>query len=248
MLNFGMPFALALLVGAALAGAVALAVAAPASRLEGDYLVVGSLSFAVICYNLMINLTDITRGPMGLPGIPSPSFAGIAFDTPWLLLAVIVGLLAVTMVIAWRVAFSPYGRILRALKDDPIAVEAAGKNVMRYKIEVMAVSGAIAGAAGTAYAAYVNFIDPESFILRTSFVILVAAVLGGVGTLWGPCLGALFLWVVPEALRFAGIPSDMRGPLNEIAYGVLLLGVVVLRPQGMIGRRRLVTRTVENGR
>jgi branched-chain amino acid transport system permease protein len=145
-------------------------------------------------------------------------------------------------VVAARIAFSPYGRVLRALKDDPLAVEAAGKSVMRYKIEVMAVSGAMAGAAGTVYAAYVNFIDPESFVLRTSFVILVAAVLGGVGTLWGPCLGALFLWIVPEALRFVGIPSGIRGPLNEIAYGCLLLGVVLLRPEGMIGKRRLVTR------
>jgi branched-chain amino acid transport system permease protein len=242
MLAFGLPFPVALLLGAALSGGVALLVAAPASRLEGDYLVVGSLAFAVICYDLMINMTGVTRGPMGLPGIPSPSFLGIAFDTPWLLLLVIVLLLAIVGVVAARIAFSPYGRVLRALKDDPLAVEAAGKSVMRYKIEVMAVSGAMAGAAGTVYAAYVNFIDPESFVLRTSFVILVAAVLGGVGTLWGPCLGALFLWIVPEALRFVGIPSGIRGPLNEIAYGCLLLGVVLLRPEGMIGKRRLVTR------
>lgn len=242
MLSFGLPFPAALLLGAMVAGGVALVVAAPASRLDGDYLVVGSLSFAVICYDLMVNVTEVTRGSMGLPGIPAPSFFGIAFDTPWLLLAVIVTLLAVVAVIAQRIAFSPYGRVLRALKDDPVAVEAAGKSVMRYKIEVMAVSGAMAGAAGVVYAAYVNFIDPESFVLRTSFVILVAAVLGGVGTLWGPCLGALFLWVVPEALRFVGIPSGIRGPLNEIAYGCLLLGVVLLRPEGMIGMRRLVTR------
>jgi branched-chain amino acid transport system permease protein len=241
MLSFGLPFPVALLLAAALSGGVALLVAAPASRLEGDYLVVGSLSFAVICYDLMINLTDITRGPMGLPGIPAPSFFGVAFDTPRLLLLVIVFLLAIVGVISARIAFSPYGRVLRALKDDPVAVEAAGKSVMRRKIEVMAVSGAMAGAAGTVYAAYVTFIDPESFVLRTSFVILVATVLGGVGTLWGPCLGALFLWAVPEALRFVGIPSDIRGPLNEIAYGCLLLAVVLLRPEGMIGRRRLVT-------
>jgi branched-chain amino acid transport system permease protein len=247
MLTFSVPFPLAVLIGACVSGLVALVVAAPASRLEGDYLVVGSLAFAVICYDLMVNLTDVTRGPMGLPGIPSPSFGGFVFDTPWLLLLVIGGLLGLAGVIATRVAFSPYGRVLRALKDDPVAVEAAGKNVMRYKIETMAVSGAIAGAAGTVYAAYVNFIDPESFVLRTSFVILVATVLGGVGTLWGPCLGALFLWVVPETLRFVGIPSDMRGPVNEIAYGCLLLAVVVLRPEGIIGKRRLVTRASADG-
>jgi branched-chain amino acid transport system permease protein len=244
MLGLGVSFVPALLIGGVLAGLVALLVAVPAGRLEGDYLVVGSLAFAVICYDLMINLTDITRGPMGLPGIPSPSILGIAFDTPVLLLFVILAVLAVVALIVARVAFSPYGRILRALKDDPLAVEASGKSVMRHKVEVLALSGFLAGVAGTVYAAYVNFIDPESFVLRTSFVILVATVLGGVGTLWGPCLGALFLWVVPEALRFVGIPSGIRGPLNEIAYGCLLLGIIFLRPQGLVGPRRLRTRAV----
>jgi branched-chain amino acid transport system permease protein len=244
MLGMGVPFVGALLIGGILAAAVALLVAVPAGRLEGDYLVVGSLAFAVICYDLMINLTDVTRGPMGLPGIPSPSFFGMAFDTPVLLLLVIVCVLAITAVIVARVAFSPYGRILRALKDDPLAVEASGKSVICHKVEVLMLSGFLAGVAGTVYAGYVNFIDPESFVLRTSFVILVATVLGGAGTLWGPCLGALFLWVVPEALRFVGIPSGIRGPLNEILYGCLLLGVVFLRPQGLIGPRRLRTRAV----
>jgi branched-chain amino acid transport system permease protein len=242
MLGLDVPFLAAVLAGAALAALVAMIVAGPASRLEGDYLVVGSLSFAVICYELMINLTGVTRGPMGLPGIPSPRILGFTFDTPWLLLAVILAILAITALVSARVAFSPYGRILRALKDDPVAVEAAGKSVIRHKVQVMALSAAMAGAAGVAYAAYVNFIDPESFVLRTSFVILVAAVLGGAGTLWGPCLGALFLWIVPEALRFVGIPSGIRGPLNEIAYGCLLLGVVLLRPEGIVGKKRLRTR------
>jgi branched-chain amino acid transport system permease protein len=126
-----------------------------------------------------------------------------------------------------RVAFSPHGRILRALKDDPLAVEASGKSVMRHKIEVLVLSGLLVGVAGTVYAAYVNFIDPESFRLRTSFVILVATV--GVRRrrhAMGPGLGALFLWVAPEALRFVGIPSGIRGPLNEIIYGCLLLAVI----------------------
>jgi ABC-type branched-subunit amino acid transport system permease subunit len=242
MLGLHAPFPIALLIGGVMAGLVALVVAVPASRLEGDYLVVGSLAFAVICYDLMINLTDVTRGPMGLPGIPSPSLFGIAFDTPLLLLLVILLVLAIVAVISARVAFSPYGRILRALKDDPVALEASGKSVMRHKVEVLVLGAFLAGVAGTVYAAYVNFIDPESFVLRTSLVILVAAVLGGVGTLWGPCLGALFLWVVPEALRFVGIPSGIRGPLNEIVYGGLLLAVVFLRPQGLVGPRRLRSR------
>jgi branched-chain amino acid transport system permease protein len=239
MLGMGMPFLPALLIGGTLAAVVAVLVAIPAGRLEGDYLVVGSLSFAVICYDLMINLTNVTRGPMGLPGIPSPSIFGVAFDTPLMLLLLILCILLIVAVVSARVAFSPYGRILRAVKDDPLAVEASGRSVIRHKVEVLVLGAFLAGVAGTVYAAYVNFIDPESFVLRTSFVILVAAVLGGVGTLWGPCLGALFLWVVPEALRFAGIPSTMRGPLNEIVYGCLLLAVVFLRPQGLVGPRRL---------
>lgn len=239
MLRFGLPFPLALCAGALLAAAIALLIAVPASRLEGDYLIVGSLSFAVICYELMVNLTEVTRGSMGLPGIPSPRLFGIDLDTPWRLLAVIAGVLGIVAVIAWRVGYSPYGRVLRALKDDPIAVEATGKSVFRYKLEVMTLSAAMAGAAGTVYASYVNFIDPESFAVRVSLVIIVATVLGGAGTIWGPCLGALFLGLVPEVLRFTGIPSAARGPLNEIIYGLLLLVVVFLRPEGLLVRRRL---------
>lgn len=246
MLGPGLPFPLALLVGAAAAGLVAAVIALPASRLEGDYLIVGSLAFAVIAHELMLNLTGITRGPMGLPGIPPPAFLGIAFDTPWRLLLVIYAVLALIGLVAWRVAFSPYGRVLRALKDDPVALEAAGKSVTRRKLEVLTLSAAMAGAAGVTYAAYVNFIDPESFIVRTSFVIIVATVLGGAGTLWGPAIGAFVIWCVPEALRFTGIPPTLRGPLNEIIYASLLILIVLLRPQGIAGARRLRTRSVTN--
>ncbi|WP_270933458.1 branched-chain amino acid ABC transporter permease [Falsiroseomonas oryzae] len=243
MLNLGLPFPLALLAGAAAAGLVAAAIALPASRLEGDYLIVGSLAFAVICHELMLNLTEVTRGPMGIPGIPPPSLFGFDFDTPWLQLLVILAVLAVIGLVAWRIAASPYGRVLRALKDDPTALEAAGKSVRRRKLEILTVSAAMAGAAGVTYASYVAFIDPESFIARTSFVIIVATVLGGAGTLWGPAIGALVIWCVPEALRFAGIPATLRGPLNEIVYAALLILIVMLRPEGIAGRRRLRTRT-----
>src|SRR5258708_33076730 len=112
MLAFGLPFPVALLLGAALSGGVALLVAAPASRLQGDYLVVGSLAFAVICYDLMMNMTGVTRGPMGLPGSPSPSILGVAFDTPWRLLLVIVLLLILVGAVAGRIAFWRYSRVL----------------------------------------------------------------------------------------------------------------------------------------
>ena len=243
MLNFGVPFLLALVVGGAIAALVGSIIAVPASRLEGDYLVVGSLAFAVICYELMVGVPEVTRGSMGLPGIPGPSIFGYRLGGAAGNLAVIAALLALTLLVGWRVARTPYGRVLRALKDDPLALEATGKSVFRYKVEVMTLSAALAGAAGVAYASFVNFIDPESFVLRTSFVIVLATVLGGAGTLWGPALGALFLWIIPEALRFAGIPSEIRGPLNEIVYGCLLLAVIFLRPEGLLGKRRLRTRT-----
>ncbi|MGG5822906.1 branched-chain amino acid ABC transporter permease [Falsiroseomonas sp. HW251] len=241
----GLPFPIALVIGAAAAGLIAAAIALPASRLEGDYLIVGSLAFAVICHELMLNLTSVTRGPMGIPGIPPPSLFGIEFDTPWRQLVVIYAVLALILLMSWRIASSPYGRVLRAMKDDPVALEAAGRSVVRRKFEVLTVSAAMAGAAGVTYASYVAFIDPESFVARTSFVIIVATVLGGAGTVWGPAIGAFVIWCVPEALRFAGIPPDLRGPLNEIAYASLLILIVLLRPEGIAGRRRLRTRPPE---
>jgi branched-chain amino acid transport system permease protein len=235
LLRLQWSFIPALVAACLLTGGIAALVAIPATRLSGDYLVVASLGFAVITYSLMLNLTDITRGSMGLPGIPGPDILGFPITGSAGRTAVIYGVVALCCLVAWRLGASPFGRVLRAIRDDPIAAEASGKNVFAYKVTVFALTGGLAGVAGGLYATYVRFIDPESFILDASFLILMAVILGGLGTFWGPLLGAAVIWALPETLRFLPLTPTVKGALNQVIYAILLILILLFRPQGLLG-------------
>lgn len=215
--------------------AVAYTVGWQATRLAGDYLIVASLVFAFIVNELMLNLTSITRGTMGLPGIPSPEILGYQFADPLSEAGVIWAVAAVCGFVVWRIVTSPYGRVLKSIRDDPAAAAGSGKNVLFYKRAVFALSGGLAGVAGGLYATYVQFIDPNSFILDTSFLILIAVILGGRGTFWGPIVGAAVVWVLPQAMTFLPLQPDSQGPVQQIAYGVILLLILRFSPQGLLG-------------
>jgi branched-chain amino acid transport system permease protein len=149
----------------------------------------------------------------------------------------IYALVAFCGLVAWRVVHSPFGRVLRGIRDDEVAAAACGKNVSAYKVAVFAISGALAAVAGTLYATYVTFIDPQSFLLGESFFILIIVVIGGAGTFWGPIAGAVVLWLMPEALRFLHLPDAVVGPLRQVLYGALLIGFILFRPAGLVSRR-----------
>jgi branched-chain amino acid transport system permease protein len=228
-------FVPALLFGFLFTAVVAAIVGAPATRLTGDYLVVASLGFAIIVYALMLNLTGITRGSMGLPGIPGPDLLGYSFRSSWGRTAVIYVVVTVCCFVAWRLSYSPFGRVLKSIRDDPLAAAACGKNVFAYKVIVFALTAGLAGVAGGLYATYVRFIDPESFVLETSFLVVMAVILGGRGTFWGPLVGAAIIWVIPETLRFLDLSPTVKGALNQVIYAVLLILILQFRPQGILG-------------
>lgn len=242
MLHGGAAFLAALLIAFVAAGLAASLVGWPASRLTGDYLVVASLAFAFIVYQLMLNLTNITRGPMGLPGIPSADLFGFPLTDPLSRTSIIWVVAAASAVVAWRLGYSPFGRVLKGIRDEAVAAEACGKDVAGYKVLIFAIAGGLAGVAGALYATYVQFIDPDSFLLDTSFLIVIAVVLGGRGTIWGAAVGAAVIWLIPEALRFVNTAPEIKGPLNQVVYAVLLILVLRFRPQGILGHLGLPRR------
>lgn len=242
MLHSGATFLPALGIAFLAGGLAALIVGWPASRLTGDYLVVASLAFAFIVYQLMLNLTPITRGPMGLPGIPSADLFGYQLTDSWTRTGVIWLVVAASTLLIWRLAYSPFGRALKAIRDDPIAAAACGKSVVRDKVLVFAIAAGLAGVAGALYATYVQFIDPDSFMLDQSFLIVIAVVLGGRGTVWGAFVGAAVIWLIPEALRFVNTAPEIKGPLNQAVYAVLLIVILRFRPQGILGQLGVVRR------
>ena len=143
-----------------------------------------------------------------------------------------------TFFVIRRIVNSPFGRILRAIREDETAALAVGKDVNKYKIIVFAIGAFFAGIAGSLYAHYITFIDPSSFTVMESITILLMVVFGGMGSLSGSFIGAAVLVILPELLRFVGMPSSIAAPLRQMIYGLLLVILMLKRPQGIVGKYR----------
>ena len=208
----------------------------PSLRVKGDYFVIVTFGFQVIVFSILNNWVSFTGGPMGLPGIPQPVIFGwqISSHIEFLILA---GVLAgVVFLISHRIIKSPFGRILQAIREDEVFALAAGKNIAAYKVSVFMVSSAMAAIAGVIYAHYISFIDPTSFTVMESIFIISIVIIGGAGSLWGPIVGAVLLVMLPEILRFVGMPSSIAANMRQILYGGLLVAFMMWRPQGLVGK------------
>jgi len=234
-LGFGIPFWIALAMAAIVSAFFGFLLGFPTLKLRGDYLALGTLGFAFIVEAILKNWTDVTRGPLGLPGIPRPELFGISFLSLDLYLILSLIFLAITIIITHRIVNSPFGRVLKAIREDEIAAQTLGKNVFRYKIIVLTVSAFFAGIAGSLYAHYITFIDPTSFSLPLLILLLSAVIIGGMASIRGSVVGAFLLILLPEPLRFIGLPSSIVGAGRQIIYAVLLLGILLKRPQGLFG-------------
>ncbi len=225
------PFPLAAMSAILFSGACGLLLGLPTLRLKEDYLAIVTLGFGVIVDMVFLNL-DITGGPDGLPGIPAPSFLGVSFRPPALFFC--LTLLAVLLVLGltYRLVHSYHGRALKAIRDHEVTAQVMGINTPAYKVAIFTLAAALAGLAGSLYAHFITFINPESFGLHTSILALCMVVLGGMGSLAGAVVGALALTVLPEILR------EFR-TYQDLVYGVLLVALLIWRPQGLLGRGKL---------
>ena len=216
---------------------VAAVISIPSLRVSGDYLVLASFGVQVVFHGLFLNLDGVTGGPAGLRAIPRPEMFGVTIDRPSEYLVLYLAIAAVVVVVLRRMLAGPFGLLLQAIRDDEIVPQALGKNVLRLKVKVFVLSGAIAGLSGSLYAHYITFISPESFDVHTSIFVLAMVLVGGMGTLWGALVGAAILVSLPEALRFLPLPAMTLGPTRQIIYGLVLIIVCFWRPRGLIGRR-----------
>jgi branched-chain amino acid transport system permease protein len=230
-LHWQFPFLLALITAALVGALFGLGLGIPTLRLKDDYLAIVTLGFGVIIDIVLLNL-DITGGPDGLARIPSPKLWGLDFRNKiWylLLVAFFVGL---TLWFIHRLVNSRHGRALKAIRDHEITARVMGINAAAYKIAIFTLSAGLAGMAGSLYAHYITFINPESFGLHTSILILTMVVMGGMGSILGSVLGACALTILPELLRrFADY--------QDLVYGVLLIALLIWRPQGLLGAGKL---------
>lgn len=235
----GVNFFVSLLVGMVISGFFALLIGYVLSRLKGDYYALGSFGFNIIVYSILLNWQSLTRGPLGIPGISRPSVFGFTFSDNAAFLLLVAGSAALIFLAARFIAESSFGRALKAIREDEQALQVFGYKTHRYKLAIFVIGAMMASVAGSFFASYITFIDPSTFTLNESIFILSVIILGGLANLRGSVLGALFLVLLPEALRFIGFPSDIAAQMRVLSYGALLILLMMYRPQGLLGEYKL---------
>lgn len=238
MMKQGLSFLEAMSVAIILSSVLSLLVSYPSIRLKGDYFILASLSFQIIIFTILYNWISITRGPYGIPGIPKPEILEIRFDNLYRFFALSGGLALGVFLIVKRLCSSSFGLVLKAIREDELSTLSLGKNVKRFKILAFAISSGLAAIAGSLYASYVTYIDPTSFTIDESIFILAIVIIGGSGNLRGPIIGTLFMTLLPEALRFLGIPDSIAANVRQIIYAMVLILLMRFRPQGLAGEYR----------
>jgi len=237
-LRLGLSPWIGLLAGACVAALLGIVIGFPSVRLKGDYLALATFGFGVIVYAIAKNWVSVTRGPMGLPGIPQFSIFGFQISDIWSYLILVAAFVALTIFVLRRVTNSPFGRVLKSIREDEIASEALGKDTTKHKLLVFIIGAFFAGIGGSLYAHYITFIDPSSFTVMESITILLMVIFGGMGSILGSVVGATVLVVFPELLRFLGMPSAIEAQMRQMIYGLLLVILMIKRPQGLLGRYR----------
>jgi branched-chain amino acid transport system permease protein len=244
--GFGWPIVLGW-TGAALIAAAAAAFTGYATlRLKADYLAITTFGVAVVVQLVALNAQGLTGGPFGVAFIPRP-FAAVQ-DQPVLFnfanLAVVAGVTLATFLGLEHLSRSPWGRVLRALREDERAAIALGKSVQSYRIQAFAVGGGVMGLAGAVQAHFIGFIAPDNYLPTLTFQVWAMLMVGGSGSNRGAVLGAIVVWAIwvgSGTLTAAIVPSDLQAraaSLQIVAIGVMLCLILLWRPQGFFGPRK----------
>ena len=239
LVNTEIGFFLAAVLGILMAGVVALGIGVILSRFSGDFYSLGHFGFNVIVWSVFLNWQSLTQGPLGIPGIPRPILLGFQFSENIYFLVLVLLTLALVYGICVFITRSSFGRVLHAIREDEQAISVFGYSTTYYKLVTLVISAMLAALAGSLFASYITFIDPSSFSLSESIFILAIVILGGLSSSRGAMLGALFLVVLPEILRFAGFPSDVAAQMRQVIYGLILILLMMYRPRGFLGEYRM---------
>ncbi len=246
---FKWEFLPATMVGMGISAFLSLAVSLCSWRLKGDFFVLATLAVQALIFSLIYNWTSVnaplgslynlTNGPFGITGIGRPRILGYEISSSPAMAAFSTFIAAVCAFVVWRLIKSPWGRVLIAIRDDELAAAGIGKNTRWLKVEVIAIASAFVAIAGSLYTAHVRYIDPTSASLDESTLMLSMVVVGGIGNFRGPVIGALVLILLPEFLRALALPDSLAANLRMLIYGLLLILMMLFRPQGIAGGHRV---------
>ena len=236
--NFGTPPLLNMLLALLLSGIIAYIVSKVAVKTVDDYFVIITLGVQVVMFSIMNNWQTVTNGPLGIAGIPTFTIFSIAVESKWAFLFVSAFFTALVWFILNNIMKSPFGRVLKALSEDELYTGSLGKNVAQAKVVSFVISGMLASISGVLYAHYISYIDPTSFTLDESIFILSIVIIGGMRNLRGIFFAAVFLVLLPEALRFIGFSSSVAANIRQIVYGVALIVVIFANSSKFQGTKK----------
>jgi branched-chain amino acid transport system permease protein len=250
--GLGLPVAVGWAGAAGLAGFCALLVGAATLRLRHDYLAIATFGIAVTIQLVALNFARLTNGPFGIAQIPRPfaGWAGTPVGRNALYLGLVVLVVAATYVGLERLVRSPWGRVLRGLREDETAAAALGKSPARYRLEAFVLGAMVMGLGGAIYAHFIGFIAPEDFLPILTFQVWTMLVVGGSGSNRGALLGGVLVWGLwsgSGALVAALLPQALQArgaALQVVLIGVVLAAVLLRRPRGLLGEEAVVSRHV----
>lgn len=220
----GLPYGLCLIAAGIVPAIFAVIIGWPSMRVKGPYFFLTTFAFFMVMDSVFRHWTRVTNGARGLTNIPG--IAPIGTMRPYYYLA--IALMAVTILVMYRLDRSRFGAELLAIGDDEDLAKSVGINVPLTRIIAFSVGAMFAGFAGSIYASYISFISPASFTLLSTIFVLIWVVIGGPRKLWGPIAGAVLMTFVAELLR-------MSGTLQAILYAIVLLVAILVIPQGLVG-------------
>jgi branched-chain amino acid transport system permease protein len=248
-MKLGWGFLPATALGICVAALLSLAVSLPAWRFKGDSFFMISLAVQALLLSILYNWSsqsappgtwhNLTNGPFGLAGVSKPVIFGIRIDTLSGMAILSLLLMSGCTFIAWRLLTSPWGRLLKSMRDDELLARGLAKNVQLIKVQAFAIACGMAALAGAIYVSYVSYVDPGAASLDENILIICMVMVGGVGNLRGPILGAVLLILLPELLRFVSLPDALAANLRLMTYGLALTLLMHFRPQGLAGDYRL---------
>src|ERR687898_1433846 len=245
-------FWLSLPISILIAIAFGLVVGLPSLRLRTDYFAIATIAAAEAIRLFALNAREVTGGAQGKFGFGddwdsvSGTIEGWIADLGWSdvptlfpLFLVVWAFALVLMLVLSRVQETPWGRVLRAIREDEDAARALGKNAFSYKLQSLAIAATMGAIAGFFLALNLKFVVPEEFLPIVTFIGYACLILGGLASYWGVAVGAVILWTVLEGLRFLELPlSETRiAALRFMILGLVLIGLMAFRPQGMFGKR-----------
>lgn len=232
--NFDLSFIITLPLAMLLSGIIAVIVSVIALRTVDDYFIIITLGIQVVAFSIMNNLMELTRGPLGILGIPPIAIFGFEFSSKISFFILTLILTVLVFIILKNITSSPFGRILIALSEDEIFTKSLGKPVYRAKIISFTIGAMFAAIPGVLYAHYISYIDPTSFTIDESIFILSIVIIGGIRNLWGSAIAAVVLVILPEALRFIGMPSNIAANMKQIIYGLALVIMMFRYSKGFV--------------